>query len=76
MQDVKYCIALAVTMLSTYFNRDSELEGFLERYDEAFPEGEALGRQIKDCLALIESLKLPDDSRAWKKVDLFTCWLK
>jgi uncharacterized protein with ParB-like and HNH nuclease domain len=72
MQDVRYCLSLVITILSTYFNRDSELETYLERYNEDFSLAEDLTKQLQATFDFVESLTLPENSRAWKKVDLFS----
>src|SRR5207302_5356096 len=38
MHDVRFSLVLVITAMSTYFDGDSELEGYLEKYSDAFPE--------------------------------------
>lgn len=76
MNDVMYCAGLVATMMSGYFNRDKEVESFLERYNESFPEkGRILG-EAKAVLSFIESLNFPPKSRAFKKADFFTLFVE
>ncbi|HEY9815237.1 MAG TPA: DUF262 domain-containing protein, partial [Candidatus Obscuribacterales bacterium] len=72
MQDVRYCIVLVATMLSGYFNRDNDVETFLELYSESFPKKEAVNSKIKSAFSLIEELGFTPDARIFKKADLFT----
>lgn len=72
MEDVRYCLTLIVTAMSTYFNRDDELEPYLKEYDEEFPGADKLFSQIESVLGIIDNLELGANSRAFKKADLFT----
>jgi hypothetical protein len=72
MQDTRFALTLAVTALSTYFNRDDDLEGFLERYNDDFPMRLDLAKDLDGVLEFIDKMNLPPTSRLWKKADLFT----
>lgn len=72
MQDVRYVLSLLITMLSTYFNRDAELEAYLDRYNEDFSAGPDLQKQAEQLFTTIDKFEFPETSRAWKKVDLFS----
>ncbi len=72
MQDVRFVAALAVTSLSTYFNRDDEVEPYLDRFNDDFPLGADLERELDATLETIDTWQLPDKSRAWKRADLFS----
>ena len=72
MQDVRFLLVIIATSLSTYFNRDDELEEFLDRYNDEFPMRDEIRRELESTFAFIESLQLPDSARIWKKADLFT----
>lgn len=72
MQDVRYCLVLLATLLSTYFNRDEDIEEYLSRYNDYFPGSEELDAQISECLAFVDTLGLPEKSRAFRKTDLFS----
>lgn len=76
MQDVLYCASLTATIMTSYFNRDSEIEGFFERYNEVFPERSRLSREVDSVLFFIEKLDLPIKSRAFKKADFFTLFVE
>jgi hypothetical protein len=72
MGDMNYTAVLAVTLMSTYFNRDSEIEQFMEMYNDEFADAEILEEGIEKVFEFVESLKLTENSRLWKKTDLFT----
>lgn len=42
MGDTRYVLGIAVTMMSGYFNRDELFEEYLERFNDEFPEGDAI----------------------------------
>jgi hypothetical protein len=72
MQDLRYCLVLVATLMSTYFNRDEDIGGFLKNYNDSFPDAEALGRQIDQAFSFVSAMELPADSRAFRKTDLFS----
>lgn len=72
MQDTRFILVLASMLLSTYFNRDDEIEEFLNQYNDEFPQKESLTNELYSVFSFIDDLTLPRESRAWKKVDLFT----
>ncbi len=76
MNDVRYCLVLAITVMSAYFNRDSELESYLEKYNEEFDEAEDLSKEINEVLSIIDQLNLPDDCRAYKKADFLSLFVE
>lgn len=76
MNDVRYCLVLAITIMSTYFNRDSELEEYLERFNEYFDENDQLLHEAEVVFSFLRKLNLGDDSRAWKKADFFTLFVE
>ena len=72
MGDVAYCLTLVGTMLVGYFNRDSEHENLLSRYNETFQEAAEIRARLDDVFAFITECGFPADSRIWKKADLLT----
>ncbi|WP_295792049.1 DUF262 domain-containing protein [Mucilaginibacter sp.] len=72
MSDVVFCLNVIVTILSTYFNRDDEIESFLLKYNDEFEFGDDLRTELVDTFSKIEKLGMSDKSRGWKKSDLFT----
>jgi uncharacterized protein with ParB-like and HNH nuclease domain len=76
MQDVRFVLVLATTVLSTYFNRDDEIEDYLKRYNDDFPHRSETERELDRVVSFVEEMRLPDSSRAWKKADLFTLFVE
>lgn len=72
MRDLGFALVVIITMQSTYFNLESEFEDFLEKYNDNFPQEEELRTQIEELFQIIDSLNFAEDSRAFKKSDLFT----
>lgn len=72
MQDLRYCLVLVATLLSTYFNRDDEIEGFLEKYNDTFAPELQLSEEIDSVFKFIVDLGLPESSRAFRKTDIFS----
>lgn len=72
MQDLRYCLVLVATMLSTYFNRDDDIEMYLEKYNNEFPQEAQMREQIDFAFRFIGSLGLDPKSRAFQKNDLFS----
>lgn len=72
MQDMRFVAVLGATVLSTYFNRDEEVEEFLGRYNDEFPLRSDLERELDMVIDFVEHMAMPSSSRIWKKADLFT----
>lgn len=72
MQDVRFALTVLATALSTYFNRDGELEDYLLRYNDEFPMRSDIERELDAVLEFIEQMNVSATSRMWKKADLFT----
>lgn len=72
MQDTRFVVVLAATILSTYFNRDEEVEEYLQRHNDEFPMKEDVERDLDAILEFTDAMRLPATSRIWKKADLFT----
>ena len=72
MQDVRFALTVGVTVLSTYFNRDDELEEYLARFNDEFSMRDDLLRELDSVFEFIEQLRIATASRLWKKADLFT----
>lgn len=76
MEDVKYALILTITILSTYFNRDAELDSYLDKYNEQFEIKDKLFHEMNTVFSFIEACKFDQNSRAWKKADLFTLFVE
>jgi hypothetical protein len=72
MQDVRFCLVFVATIMSTYFDGDTALEDYLEKYNDDFPGASALKKKLTNVFETIESLNLPEKTRVWRKPDLFT----
>lgn len=72
MQDTRFAIVFITTILSTYFHRDDTIEDFLIQYNDDFPLAQDTEKEVNTIFSFIEKMNLPDDSRAWKRADLFT----
>jgi Protein of unknown function DUF262 len=72
MGDVRFALTLVTTVMSTYFNRDDELETFLETYNDEFPERDEVRAALDETFAFVSRMRLPSSSRFWNKADLLT----
>lgn len=71
MSDVVFSLSLLITMMSTYFHREFEVQPYLEKYnDELIHKNELITRFAKVVL-IFKKLRLPKEIRVWKKADLF-----
>ena len=59
-------------MLSSYFNRDNDIEGFLEIYNEDFKHGTKIKTETSKVLKFVDICGFETGSRVWKKADMFT----
>lgn len=76
MDDVKYSLTLIISMLSTYFHRNEEIEPFLERYNDEFPEDDDIRSRFSTIRNFIEACSFPLRSRAWTKTDLLVLFVE
>lgn len=72
MQDVVFTLSIIITFISTYFNRDQEIETFLAKYNEFFPLEEEARKRFNVVVDFIEAMNFPENCRVWKKADIFT----
>ncbi len=72
MQDTLFVLIYITTIMSTYFNRDYEIEAYLERYNDEFDLKPDIEREISKVLDFVERCQFSQNSRVWKKADLFT----
>lgn len=76
MNDVMFCSGLIVTIMSTYFNRDNEVEVYLDKYNEVFPEKDRIFNEVSSTLSFISRMNFPPKSRVFKKADFFTLFVE
>lgn len=76
MNDVKFCLGLLITIMSTYSNRDNELEDYLQKFNEDLPDKDQIYKDVTNVLTFIEKLNMDNSSRAYKKADFFTLFVE
>ncbi len=76
MNDVKYCLNIIIAMMSTYTNRDKELEAYLEIYNEEFPKKEIIMSEFIFVLRFVDNLNFDSASRVYKKADFYTLFIE
>lgn len=72
MNDVRWSLTLVISVIAGYFNRDSEHEAYLRRYNDDFPERDQVDRLLRKTAELIDRCDLGAGSRAFQKNDLLT----
>ncbi|MCI0559672.1 MAG: DUF262 domain-containing protein, partial [Nitrososphaera sp.] len=72
MRDLDFCVILVTTLLSTYYHRDSLNKEYLQRYNDKFPKGAKLAKQLSEVFAFVEQCGFDRKCRVWKKTDLLT----
>ncbi|MBV9706008.1 MAG: DUF262 domain-containing protein [Chloroflexi bacterium] len=72
MGDTNFILTFVITIMSTYFTRDGEIEDFLKEYNDEFPLKDELLKETHTVLKFIEDCEFDTNSRAWKKSDFFT----
>jgi len=72
MNDLRFVLGLIITMLSTYFNRDDELETYLEKYNESFDAAADVEARLDRTFAFVREMRMPQGSRVWQKADLLS----
>lgn len=72
MQDTLFVLIYITTIMSTYFHRDNEVEAYLERYNDEFDLKPDIEREVNAVLNFVEKCQFDQNSRVWKKADLFT----
>jgi hypothetical protein len=75
-RDVVYALTIIITMISTYFHRDDEIENYLEEYNEEFPVEDEVRRRFHIVRDFIEKANFNPKSRAWKKTDLLALFVE
>jgi hypothetical protein len=72
MGDLRFAILITATALTGYFNRDEELEAFLDRFNDEFPEAKEVAANFQVTFDFINECGFERKSRIWRKADLFT----
>lgn len=76
MGDVSFCLSLVGTMMLGYFNRDSEHEQLLSRFNEAFPDEDDYEKRVEATLSFIDECGFDEKTRIWKKADFFSAFVE
>jgi hypothetical protein len=76
MGDVLFCASLVATVMGSYFNRDKEVEEYLERYNEEFSEKSQILKNVDEVLMFISRMNFERKSRAFKKADFYTLFVE
>jgi len=70
MGDLVFCLTLAISIMTTYFNRDDELESFLEKYNDEFPDADRIKKEIEIAFAFVNACGFDAKCRVWRKAEL------
>lgn len=71
MSDTVFALSILITMMSTYFHRESEVKSYLEKYNDELPEAKDLKNRFAKVISILRVIRLPKELRIWKKADLF-----
>ena len=72
MSDIRFMLSVIITAMSTYFTLDKAFEDYLRQYNDEFKEKRKLETQFEEVFQFIDECDIHENSRAWKKSDLFT----
>jgi uncharacterized protein with ParB-like and HNH nuclease domain len=73
MKDLEYITLIMTTLeVGGYFTSNNEVEDYIKRYDDEYPNKDSIKKEIIEVLSLIKSLKLPPDSMWFRRSSLFT----
>lgn len=72
MRDLVFCLTTIISIISSYFNRESEIESFLSQYNDDFEIKDDINKEIEGVLSFITKMGFDTKSRIWKKSDLLT----
>jgi hypothetical protein len=70
MGDLVFSLTMTITMMATYFNREDELEKYLEMYNDEFLDAERVRDEIGTVFAFVADCRFDSRSRAWRKAEL------
>nr|WP_314142506.1 DUF262 domain-containing protein [uncultured Rhodococcus sp.] len=76
MNDIRFTLTLIISMMSGYFNRDDDLEEYLERFNDEFPDERQITDRIDRVVHLLEKANLGRKSRIWNKADMLTAFIE
>lgn len=76
MNDIKFTLTVIISMMSGYFNRDDEIELYLERFNDEFPVEKNITDRFKRVASLLTSAVPDPKSRLWNKADMLTALIE
>jgi hypothetical protein len=73
MKDLEYITLIMTTLeIGGYFTSDNEVESYIKRYNDEYPNKDKIKSAIINTLSLIKSLDLSPDSMWFRRSSLFT----
>ncbi len=72
MKDLVFCLTTVISIISSYFNRESEIEDYLAQYNDEFDLKDDVDKEIDNVLGFISKMEFDSKARIWKKSDLLT----
>ncbi len=73
MNDTSFTLSLIITVMLTYFHRDTEFENYLQQYNDEFKEKKQLYEEFSKIFAFIDKCEFSQISGVWRnKAHLFT----
>lgn len=76
MKDTLYIASLVATMMSSYFNRDDQVENYLAEYNDEFDRSAEISDRFHSVIKLIIDMNIPTTSPAFRKADLYTLFVE
>lgn len=67
-----FALNLMCTVMGGYFNRNTKVKEYLERYNNVFPEAEEIIKSLNRVADFISEMDLPSTSMWWNKANFFT----
>lgn len=77
MDDILFCLNITTTILSTYYNLSNDVEEYLKRYDDEFPESIIIANNYNKIFNLLDDVvDFDESSRIYNKADFFTLFVE
>ena len=72
MIDLQFMMLIVISLEIGYFNRTSEINNFLEKYNESFSNGDKIQNELLNIINFINKLELDKRSYWLNKANIFT----
>ncbi|MCD4752053.1 MAG: DUF262 domain-containing protein [Anaerolineaceae bacterium] len=72
MLDTQFALTLIITIMSTYFHRNTELGDYLYKYNDEFNNAATISEELNAVFEFINRLEFDTNCRVWQKADLLT----